>query len=81
MYKNFFSHYESEHKEIENKDNKSIASRWVKKTATAQNHFWDVRVYNYALRDILLYQVAKQAKIPSLTWSEFVVLMTPKKAA
>lgn len=79
LLKNYFSHYESEHRIVESKDGKSIASRWEKKMATSQNHFWDVRVYNFVLKDIMVYLIAKEAKIKDFTWADFAEAMLPKK--
>lgn len=80
LFNNFFSHFESEHKIIEEKEDKSIASRWVKKTSTSQNHFWDCRVYNIALKDILTSMVCKELKIKEFTWKDYVdaVLLSVK---
>lgn len=72
LFNNFFSHYESEHREVESKDGQGIGIRWVKKRTTSQNHFWDVRVYNLAVRDIWVSEITKQMKIQKGTWSDYV---------
>lgn len=72
QYSNFFSHYESEHRVIEMKDGNGIASRWVKKTSTAQNHMWDCRIYNMVIVDILLYKLFKEAGKKDGTWKDYV---------
>lgn len=64
---NYFSHYEAEQR-ILDKDNNFI---WQKKTATAQNHLFDCRVYNIAIRDILLFEIAKEHKLKGFTWADF----------
>ncbi len=64
---NYFSHYEAEQR-ILDKDNNFI---WQKKSATAQNHLFDCRVYNLALRDILLFEIAKEYKIKDFDWGQF----------
>lgn len=74
---NYFSHYESEERIIENKDGQPIAARWVKKSNNPQNHFWDVRLYNMALKDILTDQVTREAKIKRGTWTDFCEIMFP----
>jgi phage terminase large subunit GpA-like protein len=79
QFKNFFSHYESEHRIVETKDGKGIASMWVKKTHTAQNHMWDCRYYNMALRDIFVHLFLKEAKIQNGTWDDYVNLIFGKK--
>lgn len=76
-FNNYFSHYESEHKIVENKDGKSISSRWVKKTTVSQNHFFDVRVYNLALKEIVTAMICKELKIKEFTWNDFVKTILP----
>jgi phage terminase large subunit GpA-like protein len=45
-YRNYFAHFEAEHK-IEKKTEGGINKYiWEKRRAQIQNHFWDVRVYN-----------------------------------
>lgn len=81
LFNNFFSHFESEHRIIEEKDDKSIASRWVKKSSISQNHFWDCRVYNMVLKDIMTAMVCKEFKIKEYQWKDYVnaVLKAAKK--
>lgn len=64
---NYFSHYEAEQR-ILDKENNFI---WQKKTTTSQNHLFDCRIYNLALRDILLFEIAKEYKIKSFDWGQF----------
>lgn len=78
LFKNYFSHYEAEHKIIEEK-NDERSFRWVKKSSNSQNHMLDCRVYNMALRDILVDQVTLEFKIKKGTWTDFVQLLLPKK--
>jgi phage terminase large subunit GpA-like protein len=74
---NYFQHFESEHRILQEKDDDK-AFRWVKKSSNSQNHFWDVRVYNMALKDILVDMVAKELKMKKLTWEEFCNLYIKK---
>jgi phage terminase large subunit GpA-like protein len=71
LLKNYFSHFESE-KRILDKKNNFI---WQKVSAIAQNHFFDVRVYNIAVKDILLNKIFKEYKIKSYTWKDFCYLI------
>lgn len=73
-YDNFFSHYESEHRVTKVNPDLTISTRWEKKTSVSQNHLWDCRVYNHAVRDIVVYETAKYFKIPNgkWTWKEYV---------
>jgi phage terminase large subunit GpA-like protein len=68
----FFSHYEAEHRIIENKEGEGIAARWVKKSSNSQNHFFDVHVYNMVLKDILTAQVCKELKLKEYGWQDYV---------
>jgi phage terminase large subunit GpA-like protein len=74
LFDNYFSHYEAEHR-ILDKDNNFI---WQKKTATAQNHLWDVRIYNMALKEILLFELAREYKLKYFDWAEFCKRATGK---
>lgn len=67
MFSNYFAHFESEQRVLD-KDNKFI---WEKKTATAQNHLFDCRIYNLAIRDILLFEIAKSYKVKTYDWANF----------
>lgn len=64
---NYFSHFEAEEK-IMSKDGRY---RWKKITRNAQNHIFDCRIYNMAIRDILVDQVLKEAKVVNGVWSDF----------
>jgi len=70
---NFFSHYEAEHRVAEVKAGVA-GTKWEKKSSNSQNHLWDCRVYNHALRDIVVYETAKMLKIPNgkMSWKEYV---------
>lgn len=74
LYTNYFSHYEAEQR-ILDKENNFI---WQKKSATAQNHLFDCRIYNMALRDIILFEIAKEYKLKSFDWGEFCKQATGK---
>lgn len=75
-YKNFFAHYESEHKLTEaNKDGVGVATRWKKIKSDLQNHMWDCRVYNMALRDIFIHLLGAELKIRNFTWADYIVLV------
>lgn len=70
----FFEHFESEKKKtIKNKDG-SISTRWEKISSTSQNHKWDCRIYNLAIRDVFIDMISKELKT-KLEWSDFVKLL------
>lgn len=64
---NYFAHYEAEER-ILDKENNFI---WRKKNTVVQNHLFDCRVYNMALRDILLFEIAKEYKYKFYDWIQF----------
>lgn len=66
----YFLHYESEQRKID-KDNNFI---WMKKTATSQNHFFDVAIYNTAVKEIITKSVLDEVGIKKGSWSDFVSL-------
>jgi phage terminase large subunit GpA-like protein len=69
QYNNFFSHYESEQRIAEEGSGFAI---WKKKSPNAQNHLWDCRIYNMALRLILLDTVFREYKVKNGTWQDYV---------
>lgn len=78
MYSNFFEHYEAEHRIAEADAGQAMAWRWVKKKANVQNHFWDVRVYNNVMRDIVAYLFLTECKIKNISWKTYVEVITGK---
>ena len=75
-YKSYFVHYEGEKKTEVEENGEVIGYSWEKKTSQSQNHFWDVRIYNMAAREIYLDLVKLyDPKIKSLSWQEFVMLI------
>lgn len=75
--RDYFSHFEGE-KRMEQLDSNGevIGFAWEKKHSSAVNHFWDVRVYTLAAREIYL-DIFKKidpklSKLKSVTWSDFV---------
>lgn len=66
----YFDQYESEHrKPILNATGIEIAFAWEKKGQQSKNHFWDVRVYGMALKDIFVKIISKQIGKP-ITWGD-----------
>ena len=62
LFENFFGHYESEERKLITKKDGNTEFRWVKKVVNGQNHLWDCRVYNMALRDIEVYSLGVTLK-------------------
>lgn len=78
-FKDYFSHFESEHRVIERKDGEGVASRWMKKKTNSQNHFWDCKVYQIGTRDILLYKFFKELNIKEYNWNDFCDIMLGRR--
>lgn len=75
QFNTFFSHYEGEHRVDDSVDGEVKSWTWKKKSPSHQNHFWDVRVYNVALRDISVMLMCKEAKIKNYTWQDLVYII------
>lgn len=74
--KGFFTEFEGEQKVVDlNKTGDAIAYKWVKKSSSSRNHYWDCRVYNMALRDIITTLLLQDAGIKYPTWAQFCNLM------
>ncbi len=79
-YDKYFKHYEAEHRVIEsNLSGTDVVVCWRKKDSAVQNHFWDVAVYNEAVKEILMDKVSRELKVKEMTWKEFVKVMTGGK--
>ena len=75
----FFSQFESEQRVIEiDRDGIGTQVKWIKKASNSQNHFWDVRIYNSALKDILAAVICQENGIRGGTWSDYVQIIEKK---
>ena len=71
----YFVQYEAEQKQvIENEDGEALRWKWVN-PKKKHNHFFDVAVYNLALRDIISFLICKELKIPHGGWDYFCGIM------
>lgn len=70
-YKDFFKHFEAEHRTDDIKENVIVGTRWVKKSTNDQNHFWDVCIYNHALKELWKDLVLKESPMKKGTWTDF----------
>ena len=67
---NFFSHYESEHRVPLLKNGVEVGYGWKKKREN--NHFWDVRVYGLAAREIFISDMKLyESGNRDLTWQTY----------
>lgn len=74
--KSYFAHYEGEKRTEVVKNEEVVGFNWEKKNSQSINHFWDVRIYNLAAREIYLDMIKQtDTRIKSLTWSDFAELM------
>lgn len=68
----YFVQYEAEEKKLEqNDDGEVIGWKWVRKYSSAANHFFDVAVYNLALRDIIAKIICKEMGLKEWSWEIF----------
>lgn len=79
LFDNYFSHFEAEHKVQEIKDGQELGFRWVKRNSAVQNHYWDCKVYNLVLKDIVTDIILKEEGIKDGTWHDLVNLFSGKK--
>jgi phage terminase large subunit GpA-like protein len=70
-FENFFEHFESEHNVYSVNSIGESVSRWEKKNSNVQNHMWDCRIYNMAMRELFLYLAGKGMKVKDFTWDDF----------
>lgn len=75
QYKNYFEHWESEHRVIKAKEGQGVSAIWEKKNSSVMNHFWDVAVYSHTLKDIITSLVCKEAQIKNYSWNDYVDIM------
>lgn len=70
-YPGYYQHYEAEQRTTILKKDGGSSSLWKKKKSTNQNHFFDCRVYNLAIKEIFVKEVGKSLKIPNFTWVDW----------
>jgi len=71
-WKNFFSHFEGEHKVLhKNSEGEYVSARWEKKRSSSDNHLYDCRVYNIALKEIMTHLICKEYKVPNPDWKKY----------
>lgn len=78
LYTNYFEHYESETRQLISKDGEAPMFRWAKVKTTSQNHLFDCRCYNMAIRNIFVYEIGRSMKIKDFVWSDYVKLALGK---
>lgn len=79
QYSNFFSHFEAEKRvTATNTHSEPVGTKWEKKDSVVQNHLFDCRLYNMAVKDILVQQVCKEIK-QDADWQTFATLMMSRR--
>lgn len=75
--KSFFSHFEGEHKVMEKgKNGLDVGFLWTKKNSNVMNHFWDTRIYNMAIKEIMADEICKEAGVKDPSWMLYCAIMT-----
>lgn len=70
--KDYFSHYDAEHKVLKNDpEGKEVGYMWQKKHANVINTFWDCRVYNEAVKEIVMDTVCKELGVKDPNWRTY----------
>lgn len=72
-YKNYFSHYEGEQKKVKKNANNIEYYLWERKHGK-NNHFWDCKVYNIALKQIMIDIICKASGVDPL-WNNVCLLV------
>lgn len=71
LHKNYFSHFEAEHKIIDKRGN----YRWLKKSNQHQNHLYDCRLYAIVVKNIIVDRILKQLKVQNGIWTDFAYIV------
>lgn len=70
--RNYFNHFESEHKIVDEKTRKLV---WQKKSNATQNHMFDCRIYALAARYIFTHDFFKNIGAKQGTWTDLVKIL------
>lgn len=74
--RSYFMHYEAEHRVEVIKNDQVIGFSWKKKNSSAENHFFDVSVYNLASKEIFIDIFRRSnSKYSKLTWEDYVSML------
>lgn len=74
--KSFFIQFESEERKEElNADGTAIGYFWDKKHSTVNNHFWDCRYYNIAVKDIFSRTYLEIHKVKDGSWEDYCLMV------
>lgn len=75
LFKNYFEHFQAEHKVQKEEGGQHVGWAWVKKSSAVQNHLFDCRCYNFALREIMAVLICRESKISPAGWADYVELL------
>lgn len=74
--RNYFEHFEGEHRVELKKGDNVVGFAWKKKNSSVENHFFDTAVYNLAAREIYIDILRKSnSKYAKLTYEDFVMIL------
>ena len=72
-FRRYFAHFEAEQRILDRDNNgDGVKFIWKKVTPTAQNHLYDCRIYNIALREITVSVLCKELKVKNPSWKDFM---------
>lgn len=78
--KDYFVHYEAEQRVLKNDtQGKEVGYVWEKTNANLINTFWDCRVYNEALRELLADLICKEAGVKEGSWKTYCDIILGRK--
>ena len=78
--KGFFIQFEAEHRLPElSSDGSEIGYKWTKKNGTSQNHYWDCRYYNLALKEVYSDLYCREFKVKHPSWAIYCDLIKGSK--
>lgn len=70
--KDYFVHYEAEHRVLKHDTaGKEVGYVWERKHSNLINTYWDTRIYNEAVKEILMDAICKEYGIKDPTWKEY----------
>lgn len=74
--RSYFSHFESERRTEDIKNDEVVGFKWEKIHSDVVNHFWDVHIYNFAAKEIFMDMLRRSdPKLKDATWSDYCELV------
>lgn len=74
--KSYFSHFETERRTEDIKNDEVVGFKWEKIHSDVVNHFWDVHIYNFASKEIFLDMLRRSdPNLKNMTWSDYCSML------